>query len=235
MRRACVLVLVLTFATAFGLLRNSEAANGDVICLHGWNDSASDCAAMRSAYETAGYTFHALSLPRSGSAAGDTAINADYVQAYIDSRSLTDVKLDGHSLGGWLALYLTLVRGENVSSVVLRDTGTGCWFGIPGDQCSSSFLAQISNAAPSSVPILNLNHSTAAIPQVDCLKIYNLDHYAFLSNSAVTANAVAWPGVNPCGATPTATPTATSTPTPTPTATPTPTLCSWWSRLLGRC
>ena len=234
MRRACVLVLVLTFATAFGLLRSSEAASGDVICLHGWNDSASDCGRMMTAYESAGYTFHALSLPRSGSAPGDTAINADYVQAYIDANGLTDVKLDGHSLGGWLALYLTLVRGEDESSVVLRDTGDGCFLGFPGDQCSSSFLAQISSAPASSVPILNLNHSTDALSQVDCLKIYNLDHYAFLTNAAVTAAAVGWPAVNPCGATPTATPIATTTPTATPTPTPTPT-CSWWSRLWGRC
>lgn len=230
MRRIVALVVILAVLGAGGLLRSSEAASGDVICLHGWNGSASNCSAMRAPYEAAGYTFHALSLPRSGSSAGDTAVNADYVQAYIASHNLTGVKLDGHSLGGWLALYLTLVRGEGVSSVVLRDTGTGCWFGIPGDQCpGSTLLAQINGAPASSVPILNLSSKTTALPQVDCLKVFNLSHNDFLSNSAVTAAAIGWPAVNPCAGTPT--PTATPTVTPTPT----PTLCSWWDHLWGRC
>lgn len=226
MRRASALIAALTFIVAAGLLRTSEAATGDVILLHGFNDSASDWNAAKAQYEGAGYTVHALALPRNGSSAGDTLVNADYVQAYIASHDLSGVKLDGHSLGGWLALYLTLVRGEDVSSVVLRDTGTGCFFGIPSDQCpGSSLLAQINAAPASGIPILNLNHSTASITQVDCLKIFSLSHSDFLTNSAVGAAAIGWPGASPC----------TTTPTPTPTATPTPTPCSWWDRLRGRC
>lgn len=212
------------------------ADNPQVILLHGWNGSVSNWSTAKAQYESQGYTVHSLTLPRSGSSAGDTVVNADYVQGYIASNNLTDVKLDGHSLGGWLALYLTLVRGEDVSSVVLRDTGTGCWFGIPGDQCSgSTLLAQVNGAAPSSVPILNLSSKTTALPQVDCLKVYSgLAHNDFLSNSAVTAAAIGWPTVSPCAA---STPTSTPSPTPTPTATPTPTPtpCSWWDRLWGRC
>lgn len=229
MRRAIVLVIIFVALAAGGLIRSSEAASGDVILLHGWNGSASSWNTAKAQYEAQGYTVHALSLPRGGSSAGDTAVNADYVQAYIASHNLTDVKLDGHSLGGWLALYLALVRGEDVSSVVLRDTGTGCWFGIPADQCSgSTLLAQVNSASASAVPILNLNHSTAGIPQVDCLKVYNLAHNDFLSNSAVTAAAIGWPGASPCAGTPTATPAPTPTPTPPPA-------CSWWDRLWGRC
>lgn len=228
MRRAVVLIAALTFIVSAGLLRSSEAASGDVILLHGWNGSASNWSTAKAQYESQGYTVHALALPRSGSSAGDMAVNADYVQGYIASNNLTGVKLDGHSLGGWLALYLTLVRGENVTSVVLRDTGTGCWFGIPGDQCpGSALMAQINDAAPSSVPILNLSSKTTALPQVDCLKVYSgLAHNDFLSNSVVAAAAIGWPTVSPCAA-------PTATPTPSPTATPTP--CSWWDRLFGRC
>lgn len=236
MRRAFVLVAALTFIVSAGLLRSSEAASGHVICLHGWNGSASNCDTLKARYEAQGYTVHALSLPRSGSSAGDTAINADYVQAYIASNNLTDVKLDGHSLGGWLALTVALVRQDGaVSSVVLRDSGyggIGCWL-VP-DLCSNSAaVAAVKNAPLSLVPILNLNSSTAPLPQVDCLKVYSgLAHNDFLTNPAVTAAAIGWPVVNPC-----ATPTLTATPsaTTTPTATPTPAPCSWWDRLWGRC
>lgn len=239
MRRAFVLVIVFTMLSA-ALLRSSEAASKDVIFLHGWNGSAASWNTARAQYEAAGYTVHVLSLPRVGSSAGDTAVNADYVQGYIDSHDLEGVKLDGHSLGGWLALYLAFgchpaVSGtpaycdgqSSVSSVVLRDTGYGCFFGIPGDQCSgSTMLTQINGAPPSGVPILNLSSKTAALPQVDCLKVYGgLSHNDFLSNSAVTAMAIGWPVTNPCAGTPT--PTATPTPTPPP--------CSWWDRLWGRC
>lgn len=62
MRRASVLVAVLAFIVAAGLLRTSEAAGGDVILLHGWNGSVSSWNTAKAQYEGAGYTVHVLSL-----------------------------------------------------------------------------------------------------------------------------------------------------------------------------
>ncbi|MGE0227802.1 MAG: esterase/lipase family protein [Dehalococcoidia bacterium] len=225
-----------------------SVAGRDVLLLFGWNGNTGNWNTAKAQYEASGATVHVLSLPRGGSSAGDTAVNATAVQDYIAAHGLTDVQLDGHSLGGWLALYVVLVRRDPaVTSVVLRDTGYGCtrilWQSIPGDQCAGSdMLAAIEAAAPSAVPILNLSSKTAALPQVDCLRTYNLGHNDFLTNAAVTSAAIGWPAVSPCGpapsptstATPTATATSTLTATPTATATPGP-VCTWWDRLWGRC
>lgn len=173
-----------------------------VVLLYGWNGSPSNWNTAKTAYQAKGYTVHVLSLPRAGWSAGDTKVNADYVQSYIASKGLTDVKLDGHSLGGWLAMYVALVRQDPaVSSVVLRDTGTGCVWGIPGDQCLGSEMLKAITAAPQSpVPILNLNHLSTVHPQVDCTKVFNLSHSAFLTDSRVNAAAIGWSGVSPCSA-----------------------------------
>ncbi len=223
-----------------------SVAGRHVLLLSGWNGSASNWNTAKAQREAAGETVHVVSLPRGGSNAGDTAVNATAVQDYIASHSLTDVQLDGHSLGGWLALYVALVRRDPaVTSVVLRDTGYGCFFGIPRDPCAGAdMLAASEGAAPSTVPILNLSSKTAALPQVDCLRTYSLGHNDFLTNAAVTSAAIGWPAASPCGPaptptstpSPTATATATSTPTATPTATATPApVCTWWDRLWGRC
>lgn len=240
------LLLAVVFACVASTPRSS-AAGRHVVLLHGWNGSASQWNTAKAAYEAQGYTVHALPLPRSGGSAGDTLVNADYVQAYLRDRGLTDVKLDAHSLGGMLALTVALVRRDPaVTSVVLRDSGIGgigCW--VVPDLCSTSAVVNAVKAAPAStVPVLNLNSSTAAMPQVDCLRVYDLGHNDFLSNTAVTAAAIGWPEANPCApagtptapATPTSAPTrtATASPTATPTSTPAP-VCTWWERLWGRC
>lgn len=240
---AAALLAAVVFACVASAPRSSAAvpstAGRHVILLHGWNGSASLWDTAKAAYEAQGYTVHALSLPRSGGSAGDTVVNADYVQAYIAGHGLTDVDLDSHSLGGMLALYLTLVRREPaVDAVVLRDSGyggIGCW--VVPDLCSNSqVVTAVRNAPASAVPILNLNSSTAALPQVDCLRTYSLGHNEFLTNAAVNAVAVAWPEVNPCApsGTPTSTPTNAPTATSTPSATPRPS-CTWWEQLWGRC
>jgi pimeloyl-ACP methyl ester carboxylesterase len=208
---------------AASLPRTASAEGGDVILLHGWRGTASNWSAAKAAYEAEGYVVHALSLPASGDRAGDTVRNADYVTQYIRNYDLTDVKLDGHSLGGWLAMYLAQ-SNPAVTSVVLRDTGTGCFWGIPGDQCTGSKLLAGIKANPPTVPVLNLSSKTTQHPGVDCTKVFNIGHNDFLTNVTVTANAIAWPAVNPCVA---------ATPTPEPTPTPAP--CSWWDRYQGSC
>jgi pimeloyl-ACP methyl ester carboxylesterase len=235
------MALIVTIAAA---LPDSTSAQGrDVILLYGWRGSTSNWDTAKAAYEARGNVVHVLRLPEDGTSAGDTAINADYVNQYIRLQDLTNVHLDGHSLGGWLALYVAQ-SNPVIASVVLRDTGTGCWFNIPADQCPNSELLYELKANPPTVPVLNLNHLTTQHPGVDCIKVFNLEHNAFLSNAAVNAAAVEWPDANPCTpATPTpsatATPVPTLTPSPTPTVTPTatprPRPCSWWDRWQGYC
>ena len=237
MRRIAALVAILVALVAGGLLRSSEAASGDVIFLHGWNGSASSWNTAKAQYESAGFTVHVLSLPRAGGSAGDTQVNADYVRAYIASNGLTNVKLVGHSLGGTLAVYLSLGCSSAstcsgsyapVSSVVMLDSGYGgfgCWL-VP-DLCSNStVMTRIKSFAPTALPIIDIRSENEAYPHADCIKVYaGMGHNTFQTDSSVLADSIAWPGTNPCAGTPT--PTATPTPTPTP--------CSWWDRLLGRC
>lgn len=202
-----------------------------VILLYGWSGNTSSWSTAQAAYVAGGCIaptcmVYTLGL-NGGWSAGDTERNAQTVDNFIAANHLTNVKLDGHSLGGWLALDVALVhRNPAVTSVVLRDTGYGCvyyyqwgigWVGTPGDQCAgSALLTALAGAPASSVPILNLSHLTDALPQVDCLRVYNLDHSAFQTNAAVNAAAIAWPGVNPC-VTPSATPAPTRSPVPTAT------------------
>lgn len=233
MKRVMVVALIATLV-GVGLLKQTppptaEAATQDVILLYGWNGSTANWSTAAPLYAAQGYRVHALALPRAGWNAGDTAANAQAVAAYIAAQGLTDVKLDGHSLGGWLALYVTLVdRNPAVTSVVMRDTGTGCYFGIPGDQCpGATMLTRIRSAAPSSVPVLLLKNtqSTGADAYADCVRTAGLDHNAFLTDAAINAAAIAWGPAATCGSTspPTATASATPSVTPSPTVTATAT------------
>ena len=220
------------------LVSGSSAASGDVILLHGWNGTAADWANAKSAYEAQGYTVHALQLPRDGSRLGDTAINADYVQQYMTTKGITSVRLDSHSLGGWLALTIAFSRDDpRVSSVVLRDSGygsgLGCWL-VP-DLCSgSAIVTAVENTATAAdpIPVLHLSSESTVLPGVDCTKkISGYNHAQYQTSSVISATAAQWPGVSPCAAatpTPTPTPTASATPTPTPS-------CSWLQRLWGLC
>lgn len=210
----------------------SEAETGDVILLHGWNGKASDWANAKAAYEAEGYTVHALQLPRDGSKIGDTAVNADYVQAYMAANGITSARLDSHSLGGWLALTIAFSRDDpRVQSVVMRDTGYGdgfgCWL-VP-DLCDGSAITTaVENTATVSdpIPVLHLSSETAVLPGVDCTKrLSGYNHAQYQTSATISAIAAQWPGVSPCAPAPT--PTATPTPTPAP--------CSWWDRLRGRC
>lgn len=211
----------------------SQTSSMHIVLLYGWRGKTTSWDTAKADYEAQGYTVHVLRLPYSGLKAGDTAKNAAFVYDYIATNGLTDVKLDGHSLGGWLALFVAFgcspdpkqgCTGQNpaVSSVVLRDTGTGCFWGQPPDQCDGSALRVKINSAPkSAVPILEVKTSITVVPpQVDCIQIRDdLEHNDFLSDHAVTAMAIGWPGVNPCVA---AAVTQTVTATPSPTATPCP-------------
>lgn len=252
------LIAIVSISLALSSHR-SEASAKNVILLYGWKGAVNSWSTAKADYIAQGYNVYVPTLA-DGTRAGDTVKNAKLIQDYITANGLTNVKLDGHSLGGWLALYIAFgCTNENgcsgynpaVTSVVLRDTGTGCFFGQPPDQCDGSSLRTvIKNAPQSSTPILEVKTaSTVVPPQVDCSQIRNdLKHNDFLSNLAVTSLAIGWPDVNPCltgtpisptsiTSTPSPTPTPTRTPTPTPTriltptptgvATPTP-RCSWW-------
>lgn len=245
---AALIGVVLVFSFESG---RSKAASTEVLLLHGWNGNASSWTQAKADYEAAGFTVHALTL-NSGWWAGDTVANANTVEAYIAQHGLTNVQCDGHSLGGWLCLELDLVRqNPAITSTVIRDTGQGCIFGIPGDQCPGSALIQSVTAnAGNPANILRVAHNTESLPGVDCNKVRNISHNAFLSDAQTTAWAIAWAqGGNPCSSTP-STPTATSTlapsstptavaPSPTSTVSPSPTStpssCSWWQRLFGLC
>lgn len=222
----------------------ASSAGRDVVLLHGWRGDPGSWDAEAARYRAAGDRVHQLDLPEDGDQAGDTPRNAVFVADYIAAHGLTNVQLDGHSLGGWLALYVALgcrpatatspavCTGQHpaVTSVVLRDTGTGCIFGIPGDQCLGQMQAAIAAAPPSPLPVLNLSSKSAQLPQVDCTKVYSgLSHAQFQTDVQVSAAAVGWPEVSPCSAP------ATVTTTPRPTATATPASCSWLARLLGWC
>ena len=228
MRRAIVLVVVAAVIAAFTGIRSSDAESGDVILLHGWNGNAADWANAKAAYESMGFTVHALSLPRQGWAEGDTVINADYVQQYMTDHGITSARLDSHSLGGWLALTIAFSRNDSrVSSVVVRDTkyteGWGCVL-VPDNCATSAIIAAVEAhaSAANPLPVLNLSSLTTQLPGVDCTKTYTgLNHAQYQTSAMISAVASQWPGTNPC-----------TTPTPTPTPTPS---CSWWQWLWGLC
>ncbi|MGE0228835.1 MAG: esterase/lipase family protein [Dehalococcoidia bacterium] len=233
----------------------ASSARRDVVLLHGWRGNPGSWDSEAARYRAAGDTVHQLDLPEEGDQAGDTARNAASVADYIADHHLTNVKLDGHSLGGWLALYVALgcrpstatspaacdAPNPAVTSVVLRDTGTGCFFKRPGDQCpGSELLAVLSASTPSPLPVLNLSSKSTQLPQVDCTRVFSgLSHAQFQSDVQVSAAAVGWPDVSPCSAPATVTstprPTVTATPAPTAAPTATPSSCSWLARLLGWC
>lgn len=226
--------------------QDTKAAGRDVILLHGWTRNASDWNTAKTQYEAAGFRVHALNLPANGQRSGDVDINANYVEEYISDNHLTNVQVDGHSLGGYLVYELIRVRkNPAITSAVTRDsavhgpamTGIYCieGLGVP-DQCNGAERQQILSAPLATVPILNLGsaqYTSTSLPDVDCTKTYNLDHLAFSSNSQVTAAAIQWAkGENPCASV--ATPTRTATPAPTATPTPSST-CSSWMRFFGLC
>lgn len=204
LRSLLILGAVFVAALLFGPADHTARAQTPpkvVILLHGFNGSPTNFSTAKAAAEAQGYKVYVPKLPYAGWSAGDTAKNAAFLQQYMTQNGITSAKLDGHSLGGWLAMYMALVvRDARVSSVVLRDTGTGCFWGIPPDQCpGSTLLNQLAAAPYSAVPILNLNHLSTLHPQVDCTVVFNLSHDAFRTDARVNAAAIGWSGVNPCG------------------------------------
>lgn len=239
--------------------------------LPGWGGGGSAFDTAKAQYEAAGFTVHAFDL-NDGKHSGDTWERADVVEAYIAANGLTSVQIDGHSLGGTLVYELIRVRrNPAIVSAVTRDSnihgpatnGAYCWegVGVP-DQC---FFDPFGNPLPvrasvlaaplADVPVLNVSALGTALPDVDCNKVRNISHNAFLTDTQTTAWAIAWAqGRNPCSptpstptatstlapsSTPTATPAFTSTVSPSPTSTPlptsTPSSCLWWQRLFGWC
>lgn len=168
-----------------------------IILLHGWMGNAAQWDTAKAQYEAAGHTVHALNLPRNGATAGDTRINADYVESYIAANGLTNVQLDGHSLGGILAEYIAKVRANPaVTSVVARDSvpttnwlyclfaPDTCWF--------SAVVTEIRNAARQArwLDMNSLGQKWHA--DIDCMQKFTLAHNDFLTNTTVTAKAILW-------------------------------------------
>lgn len=236
MRLKLLLGTVLACALAlFGLWYSQPAssAGGDVILLYGWHGTTSNWDTAKAAYQAQGYTVHVLQLPRNWDNAGDTAVNADFVQQYMTDHGLTSAKIDGHSMGGWLVLYLIRVRQDSrITSAVMRDTGLTsgftCYF-VPDDCAGSAVQNAIASAPADSLPVFLFKNpnTVGADGYVDCVRTANLDHNSFLTDANVNAAAIAWPDTNPCISTPTPTATPTPVATATPTATPKPRPCSW--------
>ena len=247
MKKLAGVLAALVIGTA--VLSGSSQANETehVIFLHGWTGNASNWTQAKAAYEAAGFTAHALNLPRAGTQAGDTWVNADYVENYIAQNGLSRVQVDGHSLGGTLVYELIRVRrNPAIVSAVTRDSnihgpataGLFCWpgLGVP-DQCAGSVRNGILSAPLADVPILNVSVAGAALADVDCNLKRDISHANFPADATVTSWAVTWAqGGNPCNpSTPTATTTSapapsatatsafTSTVSPSPTSTPSPT------------
>ncbi len=197
---ASLALLALLFAAGGGGATEAAPAKA-VVLLHGWNRTANDWNTAKAQYEAAGFKVYALKLPKSGSRAGDTRKNADAVQAFITSNGLTDVMVDGHSLGGTLVYELIRVRRDaRITAAVTRDsriqastgdTGLNCWF-VP-DQCEGGSQRKAILAAPlATVPILNVSASTAGQADVDCNRNKSLSHLAFLTDAQVTGWAIEW-------------------------------------------
>lgn len=189
-----------------------------VILLHGWNSSPVWWVVAELQYRNAGFTVHNLALPRNGMQPFDTLINAAFVEGYIDLLDLTNVQVDGHSMGGTLVYELIRVRRHPaIVSAVTRDsniqhregnTGLICSPWLPlligttlvPDQCEDSFVRWlISRSAPAEIPVLNISSVAESQPDVDCQRTYDIWHNNFMINVNVTADAVAWArGENPC-------------------------------------
>jgi len=203
--RSILIASLLAVLFLFGNTAHSNAAGRTVVLVHGWNGSPSSWNTAKSYYEANGDTVHVLSLPKNSffMRSGDAVINAKYIQSYIQQNNLTNVVLDGHSLGAMESLYVaTVLKEPRVTSVVMRDTGfisgTSCWL-IP-DLCTTSAMASaIRSAANSPLPIFHANNDGVLVPNVDCTKQYSLDHNAFQTNVAVNTTAVNWPASTPCG------------------------------------
>lgn len=221
---------VLAVALVAFLARPADADVRHVILLHGWGGSGDQWDDARKEYEKAGFTVHALTLPRGGFLPGDTWVNADFVESYIEEHDLKDVQLDGHSLGGTLVFELIRVRrNEAVVSAVTRDSnihtwpnfGFVCWF-IP-DQCMNLVRFFILFAPQADVPVLQMSARPQSLPDTDCSLVMDKRHSEFLHDAAATRAAVLWAqGKDPC---------AMAGPTPTPV----PDDCRWWKWLLGWC
>lgn len=204
--RKLLLLALIVFSLCILVPGQVNADGGrNIILIHGWNGNPTSWNTAKAAYQANGDTVHVLSMPKNSlfMRSGDAVVNAKYVQTYIQQNHLTNVVLDGHSLGAMESLYIaTVLREPAVVSVVMRDTGFisgfSCYL-IP-DLCStSSFANAIRNATQTSVPILHLSSDTVVLPQVDCTKTYPLTHNAFQTDPVANSNAVGWPTTNPCG------------------------------------
>lgn len=197
--------LVIIFALVFLFLpKEVESSGRNIVLIHGWNGNTSSWNTAKAAYQANGDTVHVLSMPKNSffMRSGDAVTNAKYVQKYIQDNNLTNVVLDGHSLGAMESLYIALVLKEpRVTSVVMRDTGfisgSACWL-IPDLCTTSSFANAIKNASVNPIPIIHFSDQTTVLSQVDCTRQFFLDHNAFQTNSQVIAEAIAWPITNPC-------------------------------------
>jgi pimeloyl-ACP methyl ester carboxylesterase len=210
----------------------------NVILLHGWYGDAESWDTAKAQYEAAGFKVFALSLPREGTQMGDTLVNARYVEDFISSHHLTNVQVDGHSLGGFVVYELVrVIRDPAIVSAITRDSAIQDWTGDFGpicsdwltrllgstiipDQCEGSLVRNlILQSAPADVPVLNISSRLTSQDDVGCHRSYFIFHTDFLSDRRVTADAILWAeGINPC------------TTGPASSAD-----CVWWQRLLHFC
>ncbi len=107
----------------FRYLQIGEADGPPVVFIHGFGGDLNNWQFNQEAL-AAGRTTYALDLPGHGGStkevgAGDVAALADAVTAFLDAQAIDRAHLVGHSLGGAIAAYLALKRGERVASATL--------------------------------------------------------------------------------------------------------------------
>ena len=167
-------------------------------------------APLRTRLEADGFTVYGPLLPYTGSHAGDTIKNADWLRAYILNHNLTNILLVGHSLGGFVAEYYMryLNTGEVTAYATLDSdiyevgpTGLLCLLNPP-DQCRWSLvrIAIAMKAPRNDVFLLNLwSTYPGEQPQVDCYQYVMGTHESMVSKPAtVQAMEQEDTGVNPC-------------------------------------
>src|SRR5262245_21168706 len=109
---------------------NSKIQNhkSNIVFVHGAGPSSDYCQWHRPACLNA----HYLDLPGHGTDGGRWTVDGgrslvedytDWVANYIETNSLRDVVLSGHSMGGAITLTLALRRPEWLRAIVLTGTG----------------------------------------------------------------------------------------------------------------
>lgn len=109
MKYLAALVLMVIFGISLHT-RPITAANSPIVLVHGYGQTSASMKPLADRFTAAGYTVYNLNLPGvQGSGSCQYICNdAKYICDYINQRSLTNVTVIGHSMGGMSSLYCAL-------------------------------------------------------------------------------------------------------------------------------